>query len=140
MTNFIDAVATAVADEQRPQGASSRTTARAVTKAATRALVESNGLQFVHIRNWNVTDYGWNTTTEVDPKGGMTIAYKILRSGGDIVELATALCHSKDHYDKVMGKFYAAQNFSDGKTIRIKLPESTRYGQHLRRIFGAELV
>lgn len=109
---------------------------RAIKKAALATLVADNDLQFVYIRDFDfstVIYYGDNAV--VNPKGGTVVAYKVPRGGGNIVEVATSICHKNDIFDKLEGKFMAANNFASGKRIKVKLAESTRWGQQLVRMF-----
>lgn len=109
---------------------------RAIKKQALATLIASHDLQFVYIRDINyagVQFYG--DVGEVNPKGGTVLAYRVPTTGGNVVEVATALCSPKDIFDKLEGKFMAANNFASGKRVKVKLTEDTRWGQQLLSMF-----
>lgn len=106
--------------------------ARAVAKLEAANLAHDYELQFSHIRYYHYVDNSY----AVDPKGGVTLAYKVPRGGGQVVEVATAICSPKDVYDKVLGKAMAAHNFVKGEKIKIRLGEPRRWGQQLQTLFG----
>lgn len=110
---------------------------RAIKKAALAALVKDHELQFVYLRRrvWDEYEVNWS---EPDPYGGVVIAYKVPRGGGNVVEVSTSLCSEKDLFDKLEGKFLAANNFASGAKIKVKLAEPKRWGQQLTRMFEHE--
>lgn len=113
---------------------------RAIKKQALATLVTDNDLQFVYLRNLVVAiedEHGWNEDVrQVWPKGGMVIAYKVPRGGGQVVEIATSICNNKDIFDKLEGKFMAANSFASGAKVKIKLAEASRWGQQLVQMFS----
>lgn len=118
-----------------PSKASIRKAQRELMKLSLKDLVETHDLQFVHIRNANVELYPSHAEMETNPKGGTTLAYKVVNGRGNVIELATAICNPKDLYDKIVGKHWAATNFADGQTIKIRLAQGTRWGQQIKFMF-----
>lgn len=93
-----------------------------------RNLTEIHGLVFFHVRN-----YG--TSGEKFQKGGITVAYRLPPKGCRVVELSTAICHDKETFNKFTGKLMAANNFNQGKAIKVKLSEPNFYTDRLREMF-----
>lgn len=111
--------------------ASVRAADRAIKKQALATLVQDYELNFVYFRMYRETELGW----EVDPNGGMVLAYRISLKGGSVIDLATSLCSPQDGFDKLEGKFRAANNFAQGKFIQLKLPRAGEYSKQLRQMY-----
>lgn len=93
-------------------------------------LTESLGLRYVHVR----TGY---------TKGGVTVAFvphvRPLNKPVNAVRVSTAICHPNDAYCKWEGRYYAAKNFADGRTIDVHIPEGSTIGETLQAMFGVSL-
>jgi hypothetical protein len=112
---------------------------RDIKKQALAQLVQDYDLQFVYLRDHQVIEseyYPYYESIETNPFGGMVIAYRVPKGGGHVIEMATSLCSNKDLFDKLEGKFMAANNFASGARVKIKLAEATRWGQQLLTMFS----
>lgn len=109
---------------------------RLTKKSLVSSLTAKHDLQFTYIRRRNYGE-GWPFLGDIVPNGGITIAYRVPVNGGKVVEVATAVCNKKDTFDKVEGKYLAAKNFDEGKTVRMVVPSGSHYGQYLQSTFEA---
>jgi hypothetical protein len=84
--------------------------------------IEAEGLTIQHFRPTLEAVRG--TFYGVSQTGGMTVAYRQQRSNS-FVEIATAICHPGDGYDRKRGTQVAVEQFLAGHVIRIPLLEPT---------------
>lgn len=64
-----------------------------------------NNLRVKHVQNFN-------------EGGGVTIVFRRLKSNS-FIEIATALCSKRDHYNKKVGRILATESFERGEIVRI---------------------
>ena len=69
-------------------------------------------VQFKHFRN-RVWDYG-TCSVEIDPRGGVTIAYV---EGDGTSPIGIALCSAKDGYNKKIGRELATKRLQESPYI-----------------------
>lgn len=91
------------------------------------ALVDAHGLRFVHVRS----DPDWNISNH---KGGVTVAYT--KRGHRTIDVACALVHEKDSYNKSIGRFVAAKNYERGDTITLRVPKNMPTAAFIKTMFG----
>lgn len=98
-------------------------------KTFTDLVTKDCNLIFVYLRHRDPL------TNEITPKGGMVVAYKEPLKGHKIVELSTAVCNDCDCFDREYGKYLAAKNFNEGRTVMVKLDQPSHYTHQLRDMF-----
>ena len=72
--------------------------------------------KFIHLRHQTkdtIRD-GAVILNEINPCGGMTIAYQV-NDGGSVIGFAPAKCHSKDNYNKQQGRAKATGRLKSEK-------------------------
>jgi len=91
-------------------------------------------LRFVHVRGFDESDDGPNI------KGGLTIAYSLPKLRYKrIVPVSVAIVHDNDTFCKRTGRYHAAQNFYNGKTIDIRIPKDYTPATFIKALFNRML-
>lgn len=104
-------------------------------------MTDTHHLRFVHIRRWGlVQEQGGLEQIVLHTKGGMTLAYQLPYKGrGCVISVATALVHDNDAYCKRTGRFYAAQNFSRGEVVKLRVPKNMGASTFLKQLFTSAI-
>lgn len=98
--------------------------------------VNTFNLVFVHVRGELAYEAGDDEeTVEYAPKGGLTIAYTEPAREGNIIEISLTLCNTKENFDRFLGRYYAAEEFAQGRRIKVRLPESGNIAEQLKQHF-----
>lgn len=76
----------------------------------------NNDAKFLHFRHATKRASVSGEVTEINARGGVTIAYTETAQG---IEYAAAKCHTKDNFVKHQGRVKAAGRLSSGKYRRV---------------------
>lgn len=92
-----------------------------------------NGVRFVFIPTMRLTP---GLGYQADIHGhGTTIAYRVTRK--DVIQISTAISHPDDKPNKLVGRYYAAENFNDGACVMIRRHNHKQPIRHmLEAMFG----
>lgn len=94
-----------------------------------KSVQSSNNLQFVHLRK--PEDY-----EVVDRFGGATVAFALPHHRSNVVEISIAWCRDNEAFDKLAGKFHSAQEFVNGKRIKLRLRAKGSYSYQLKELLS----
>lgn len=98
--------------------------------------IEQFKLRFVHIRRYDAWDI--EDDLRIANTGGLTVAYTLPeRKGGQVIRVSVALVHENDVFCKRTGRYHAAKNYYNDKTVQLRVPRNTTPATFLKEAFAS---